>query len=97
MRRRARGALASGVGVVAHADRQTDDHAGRRPPGAAAARVMRGTMCSASARSFAQYVMVPSATSPASFNISGASAATRIGAGDAPGTSSIDAKSKNSP
>jgi hypothetical protein len=33
--------------------------------------------------------MVPSATSPATRSISGASAAIRIGAGEPPGTSSI--------
>ena len=59
---------------------------------------MRGTTWSPIACSFAQYVMVPSVSSPASRSISGASAATRIGiGGSAPGTTSIASTRKNSP
>ena len=58
---------------------------------------MPGTMCSPTARSLAQYVMVPSVSSPASFSIFGASAAIMIGAGVEPGTVSIDENANISP
>ena len=58
-------------------------------PADSAAAVIRGTTCSDIARSSHIHAIVPSVRSPASRSMSGASAASRIGADSPPGTVSI--------
>ena len=85
------GRLAGSRHLGGDRDRQADDDARRGRPAAAAASQMRGTVCSRSVCGPVIQVIVPSVSRPASASMRGASAATRIGQGVAPGTATFAA------